>query len=305
MLAPIILFVYNRPWHTEQTVEALKMNELVSKSDFFIFSDGSKAKNDENVEKVREYIKTIDGFKSVTIIEREKNFGLANSVISGVTDVVNRYGKVIVLEDDVVTSQNFLEFINEALFKYEGAERVYSISGYNVPMDVPVEYKEDVFLTHRYSSQGWGTWKDRWKEADWSVENWEEVFSKKEINNLFRRGGDDLPYILKAQMNGTLNSWAIRWYYSHFRKNRFTIFPIKSLVENIGFDGTGVHCGNAENSLNKPVIIDPKLKIRLPEKIEFNKEINNLFVAHYKYGLKDRLRRFIKESIRYKINKSE
>lgn len=301
-LSPIILFVYNRPWHTEQTVEALKKNELSSESELFIFSDGPKKENDENVKKVREYIKTIDGFKAVNIIEREKNIGLANSVISGVTEIVNKFGKVIVLEDDIVTSSRFLQFMNESLEKYEGDERIFSISGYNVPMKCPAEYDKNVFLSYRYSSWGWATWKDKWYEADWDVQGWEEVFSDKGVNKKFQRGGEDLHYIFKAQMNGTLNSWAIRWYYSHFRKDRFTLFPVKSLVENIGFDGTGVHCGHAQNAPNKPSISE-NATIDLPDKIEFDQKMNDLFVSHFKYGLKDKIRRFIKELIRYKVNK--
>lgn len=301
-LSPIILFVYNRKWHTEQTVEALKKNELAGESDLFIFSDGPKKENDENVKEIRRYLKTIGGFKSITIIEREKNIGLANSVIAGVTEVVNKYGKVIVLEDDIVTSKYFLKFMNDALEKYERDGRIFSISGYNVPMKCPAEYDKDVFLSYRYSSWGWATWKNKWDEADWNIQGWEEVFSDKSANKKFRRGGNDLPYILKAQMNGTLNSWAIRWYYSHFRKDMFTVFPVKSLVENIGFDGSGIHCGPAQNAPNKPVISE-NVTIELPENIEFDEKMNDIFISHYKYGLKDKIRRFLKELIGYRINK--
>ncbi|HSW61199.1 MAG TPA: sugar phosphate nucleotidyltransferase, partial [bacterium] len=292
----------NRPWHTEQTVEALKKNELASESDLFIFSDGPKVENDENVKKVREYIRSVRGFKSITIFEKDKNQGLANSIISGVTEIINKYGKVIVLEDDIVTSTRFLQFMNEALDKYEGDKKIFSVSGYNVPMKCPAEYDKDVFLSYRYSSWGWATWIDRWEEADWSVQGWEEVFLDKGVNKKFQRGGEDLHYIFKAQMNGTLNSWAIRWYYSHFRKERFTVFPVKSLVENIGFDGSGVHCGNAKNAPNKPVMSED-VKLKLPEKIEFDKKMNELFATHFRYGLKDKIRRFLKELIGYKIRK--
>lgn len=303
--SPIVLFVYSRPWHTLKTIEALKENKLAEESELFIFSDGFKVENDQNINKVRDIVKSVKGFKSITVIEREQNIGLANSVIAGVTEIVNKYGKVIVLEDDIFTAPGFLKYMNEALVKYEKDERIFSVSGYNVPMKVPADFDKEVFLSYRYSSWGWATWKDRWHEADWDVRNWEEVFNNRETNKLFRRGGDDLPYIFKAQMNGTLNSWAIRWYYSHFRKNRLTVFPVRSLVENIGFDGTGIHCGKAEDAPNKPVIVDSNLEITLSEKIEFNKEMNDIFVSHFKYGFKDKLRRFIKELIGYKVNKSE
>ena len=147
------------------------------------------------------------------------------------------------------------------------------------------------------------TWKDRWNEADWDVLGWQKIFTDKTKNKLFRRGGDDLPYILRAQMNGTIDAWDIRWYYSHYSKNRFTVFPTYSLVENIGFDGSGIHCGNAGKAPNKPVIAQNGDKIVLPDTLEFDEEMNKLFISRYKYTFKDKLRRFLKELLRYKINK--
>ncbi len=302
-LAPIILFVYNRPEHTIQTIEALKRNNLATKSILYVFSDAAKkGKDRDKVSEVRNIIVRLDGFKEINIIEASQNIGCADSIIQGISHVMERYGKAIIVEDDIVTVPNFLEFMNEALDIYEGDKNIFSISGYNVPMKYQAEYDKDVFLSYRYSSWGWATWKDRWKEADWSVKGWEEVFNKKEVNKLFRRGGDDLPYILKAQMNGTIDAWDIRWYYSHFKKNRFTVFPVKSLVENIGFDGTGIHCGPAQNAPNKPVISE-NVTIELPENIEFDQKMNDIFISHYKYGLKDKARRFLKELVKYRINK--
>ena len=134
-MIPIILFVYNRPWHTRQTVKALQKNELAGRSDLFIFSDGPKDEQTEKaVQKVREYIHTIDGFQTVTIREREENWGLANSIIDGVTQIVNEYGRVIVLEDDLMTSPFFLRYMNDALNLYECEEKVISIHGYIYPL---------------------------------------------------------------------------------------------------------------------------------------------------------------------------
>ena len=304
MLAPIILFVYNRPKHTETVLNALKKNSLAASSILYVFSDAAKKEKDfENVNKVREIINKIDGFKEVIVTEAETNFGCANSVISGITKVINKHGKAIIVEDDILTAPNFLEFMNEALDRYENDKRIFSISGYNVPMPIPENYKKPAFLTYRYSSWGWATWIDRWNEADWDVLGWQEIFTDKTKNKLFRRGGDDLPYIFRAQMNGTMNSWAIRWYYSNYSKNRFTVFPTYSLVENIGFDGSGIHCGNAGKAPNKPVIAQNGEKIVLPDTLEFDEEMNKLFIARYKYTFKDKLRRFLKELLHYKINK--
>ena len=171
-LAPIVLFTYNRPLHTKQTVQALQKNYLASESELYIYSDGPKDKNaTEKVREVREYIKSIDGFKKVTIFERDKNLGLANNIISGVTKIVNEYGKIIVLEDDIVTSKYFLKFMNEALEIYMNEKKVWHISGWNYPLDK--DGLGDIFLWRGMNCWGWATWSDRW------------CFYKKDLNKIF------------------------------------------------------------------------------------------------------------------------
>lgn len=302
-LAPIVFFVYNRPKHTETVLNALKKNTLAKDSLLYVFSDAAKKEKDfENVNKVREIVNKIDGFKKVFVTEAKTNIGCADSIISGIAKVINEHGKAIIIEDDILTAPNFLEFMNEALEKYENDKRIFSISGYNVPMQIPGNWETPVFLTYRYSSWGWATWIDRWSEADWDVLGWQEIFTDKTKNKLFRRGGDDLPYILRAQMNGTIDAWDIRWYYSHYAKNRFTVFPAYSFIENIGFDGSGIHCGKAGKAPNKPVIAQNGEKIVLPDALEFDEEMNKLFISRYRYTFKDKLRRFLKELLHYKIN---
>jgi len=162
IFAPIVLFTYNRPWHTRRTIEALQKNHLASESVIFIFSDGPKTEEDEpKVEEVRKFLKTIQGFKQIEIIEREKNWGLAKNIIDGVTKVVNEYGKVIVLEDDIVTSPSFLKFMNEALNRFEDKEKVMHISGYMYP--IKTEGLPDTFFIKPTSCWGWATWKRAWK----------------------------------------------------------------------------------------------------------------------------------------------
>jgi len=164
VLAPIVLFVYNRPWHMRQTIEALQKNELAEVSELFIFSDGPKSEADkEKVLEVREYIKTIPGFKSVTLIKRERNIGLAQSIITGVTDVINRYGRIIVLEDDMVTSPYFLKFMNEALEFYKDAEKVVCVHGYIYPIEAKLP---ETFFLRGADCWGWATWKRGWDLFD-------------------------------------------------------------------------------------------------------------------------------------------
>ena len=160
-LAPIVLFVYNRPLHTKQTIEALQKNELAKESELFIYSDAPKSSEvQSDVDEIREYIKSINGFKKVTIVERDENWGLANSIIDGVTKIVNEYGKIIVLEDDLVTSPYFLRFMNDSLARYETEERVWHISGYSQPFN-KLNIKEHFFIKPT-TCWGWGTWLNRW-----------------------------------------------------------------------------------------------------------------------------------------------
>lgn len=259
-LAPIILFIYNRPWHTQQTVEALQKNELAKESELFIYSDAPKNEQAiENVAEVREYIKTIDGFKKVRVIERDKNWGLADSIIDGVTKIVNEYGRVIVLEDDLVTSPYFLRFMNDGLEFYQDKPEIMSISGYTLPptcMRFPKNFTDDIFLNYRNSSWGWATWADRWNLVDWEVKDFYQLRSDPEQQKLFNRGGDDLTDMLKSQMEGKINSWAIRFSYAHFKQGMYSVCPHYSYVNNIGHDGTGTHCGETnifENDLSKAI----------------------------------------------------
>ena len=246
MLSPIVLFVYNRPLHTEQTIEALKKNELADKSDLFIYSDGPKVENDENVLKVREYIKTIDGFKSVTIIERDHNLGLAGSIISGVTEIVNKYGKVIVLEDDLVTSEFFLKFMNDALNHYENVEKVVCVSGFVPEIDMLPE----TFFLKGADCWGWGTWKRGWILFE---KNGEVLLSglkeKKMLREFDINGQSPRSAMLRDQISGKVDSWAIRWLASAYLNEKFCLYPGKTLINNIGLDGSGVNSRTVEECI--------------------------------------------------------
>jgi len=290
--SPIILFVYNRPWHTEQTVEALKKNELASESDLFIFSDGPKVGNDENVRKVREYIKKVDGFKSVTVVENEKNLGLVESIIQGVSETIDKYGKVIVLEDDLITSKFFLKFMNEALNIYAKKENIYSVSGYMFPIKTE---KTESFLMPFISTWGWGTWKEQWKyfKKDLNPSEIEEQFKSDSIKKRFNLSDYDYFWMLKNKLN---TSWGIRWYYSVFIRGGLNVFPTKTLVTNIGFDGSGINC--RRNSVND---LDIKnFDINVKNTMEIDLDMYGKYLDYFKNkGVKSRclnfLSRFLKK----------
>jgi hypothetical protein len=249
-LAPIALFVYNRPMHTRRTVEALLENEPVAESDLFIFSDAAKKPEAaESVRKVREYIRTITGFKSVKIVERDRNWGLANSIIDGVTSVVNQYGQVIVLEDDLVVSPYLMEYMNAALERYQDDERVMQISGHMFPTDFAAT-TDAVFLPMT-TSWGWATWARAWEHFDPRTTGYARLKADAVLRKRFNLDGAyDYFSMLEAQLAGRVDSWAIRWYLSVFLHGGLVLFPRMSLVKNTGFDGSGTHtAGNTAEPL--------------------------------------------------------
>jgi hypothetical protein len=245
--APIVLFTYDRPAHTRQTLEALSANDGAAESELVVYSDGPKtADREEPVRLVREYLRTVAGFKSVSVIERESNIGLANSVIAGVTEALTHSPSVVVMEDDLLTARDFLLFVNSALSTYEQRQDIFSVTGYNYPLQIPSTYREDAYLSYRSSSWGWGTWRDRWSQVDWSVGDYDDFVRDARAQELFRRGGDDLQPMLELQMAGELDSWSIRFDYAHYKHDALCVHPVVSRVQNIGFDGSGVHSGDSD-----------------------------------------------------------
>lgn len=280
-LSPITIFVYNRLDHTKKTIEALQKNELARDSDLIIFSDAAKNEaNAGSVRVLRDYLKTINGFKSVKIVERSKNFGLAESIINGVTEIVNRYGKIIVLEDDLVTSPHFLEYMNEALDMYENEEAVISIHGYIYP--VKKELPETFFLKGA-DCWGWATWKRGWGLFGPDGQKLLNELKSRKLEREFNWGGA-YPYLqmLKSQIRGLNNSWAIRWHASAFLKNKLTLYPGESLVKNIGLDDSGTHTSKHGSDLfvsqikDRPIKLEP---ITVQENIEALKIIKQYFFS--------------------------
>ncbi|MDR3704380.1 MAG: glycosyl transferase [Paludibacteraceae bacterium] len=281
-LAPIVLFVYNRPEHTLKTLTALKNNKYADSSSLYIYCDGPKKGSDvvctQNISQVRKIVKSDKWCKDVYIIESEINIGLANSIKKGVTEIVNQFGKVIVLEDDIVTSPAFLGYMNKALAYYENKKSVFSVSGYNYPsamINIPADYEYDVFVSVRNSSWGWGTWADRWKLIDWECENYKVVLNSKEIQNAFNRGGDDVYELLRMQQSGELKIWSIQATLAQFENHLVTIFPKVSYVDNVGLDGSGENCSISINLRNKT--INTNEDIRFLDVLYEDKRIINTF----------------------------
>jgi len=229
-------------WHTCRTIEALQKNVLADRSDLFIFSDAPKNdKNIKKVEEVRKYIESISGFGSVTIVKRSENFGLAKNIINGVTEIVNKYGRVIVLEDDIVTSPYFLKYMNDALEIYKDEPRVMHISGYTP--NIPVYNLPETYFFRLPSSWGWATWNRAWKFFKKDMNVFYD-FSRQEIRAFNLDGAENFWLQLKKNKKGKIDTWGIFWYASVFKQNGICCYPAQSLVENIGFDSTGVHCSS-------------------------------------------------------------
>ena len=240
---PVILFAFNRPEGLKAIIESLLQNEEAKHSVLYVFVDGPRFQRKgevENVEKVRDYVKSITGFKEVHYKFALQNKGLGNSVIKGVTEVINRYGKAIVLEDDLILAPNFLFFMNQGLDKYKEETSVFSICGYSNKVKVPKDYSYDTYFCTRSSSWGWATWADRWNSVDWELENFDKYhILKKEFN---RWGGSDCWKMLNDWKCGRNKSWAIRFCFAQFLQKKVSLFPVTSKVQNDGFDGKGTNC---------------------------------------------------------------
>jgi len=242
-LAPIVLFVYNRPWHTQQTLDALSKNELASKSKLYIYSDGPQENAAEEqfqkIKEVRSLIRKRKWCGEVEVIEHEKNLGLAGSIISGVTEVVNESGQIIVLEDDIISSSYFLNYMNDALALYDGCEQVACISAYIYP--VRKELPETFFMRGA-DCWGWATWQRAWNTFEEDGAKLLQTIRENGFQSAFDFG-DAYPFtqMLEDLTEAKNDSWAIRWYASSFLKEMYCLYPGRSLVQNIGIDGSGIH----------------------------------------------------------------
>ena len=276
-LAPIILFAYNRPKHVKQVLEALQQNKLSEQSELFIFSDGGKDFEDEElVEETRKILDNTTGFKKTTVIKRPVNFGLAANVIDGVSTIIEKYGKVIVLEDDLITSPTFLSFMNKALNVYENVDEVAHIhsfcyAGLNLP---------DTFFIKWVGSTGWATWRKSWRLFERNGEKLLAELKEKKLTKAFDFNGK-YPYtrMLKRQIAGRNNSWAIRWNASLFLNNKLSLNTGKSLIYNIGFDGSGMHSGSQD--FYNMGLFDGELEIKKPEMIKESVDARKQFEIFY------------------------
>jgi len=300
MNAPIALFVYARPDHVRRTVEALLKNSEAANSDLIVFSDAPRTSGkEEAVRQVREYIKGIEGFRSLTVHHRTENYGLAKSITEGVGHMLTQYDRVIVMEDDLETSPFFLRYMNDALNRFADDDRVISVHGYVYPVQKPIP---EVFFLRGADCWGWATWRRGWKffnpDGRFLLD---EMKRQKLLKEFDLNGAYSYSGMLQGQINGANDSWAVRWHASAFLANKLTLYPGRSLVHNIGNDGTGTHCGasavlDVELSTT-PIRLD---QVTVEESVEAKKAIEDFLRA--KQGTLQRIiRRLTPRNIRQKL----
>ena len=275
-IAPIVLLTYNRPEHTRRTLEALLQNELCADSELYIFSDGWRTEEDRAaVLQVREQIAALEGFKAVHMQMNSSNVGLAANVMEGVTQVVRQHGRVIVVEDDLIVSPTFLSFMNRALERYKDEERVGHVHGFCYP-DMP---GGDAYLIRWAGSWGWATWERAWEHFNADGRELLKELKRRRLTRLFDFNGTyKYTRMLRRQIKGVNNSWAIRWYASLFLSGMLALNAGESLVQNIGFDGSGTHSGDQE--IFKAELCTRELSVEV-EVLEENAEVRQAFGCYY------------------------
>lgn len=301
-LAPIILFVYNRPQHTATALEALANNPLAKDSTLYIYADGAKADASaetlQKIKETREVIKSKTWCKEVIIVEREKNYGLANNILNGVTEIINKHGKIIALEDDLVTAPHFLNYMNDALNQFENKTEVACISAYVYPIaNLP-----ELFFIKGADCWGWATWKRVWDNFETDGTTLIQQLESQQLTKAFDFNGT-YPYtgMLRDQIAGKNNSWAVRWYASAFLKNKLCLYPAQSLVNNIGTDGSGTHFSSStttfETVLSQKAINVTALDAK--ENAKARQQFENYFASLKAFGPStgDKLKAAIKQLV--------
>ncbi len=298
--APIIIFSYNRPDHLKKTIKALAANEMAKQSTLYIYCDGAKKNADriqnDAISLNRQVAHDAEGFKEVIVIERASNYGLADNIIGAVTDVVNEYGRVITLEDDVITSKGFLRYMNDALDLYEKDERVMHISGYMYPHKRKLP--DTFFYEVPYPGGGWATWKRAWNHFSNDIDELYTYWSPrwKDFNKF---GGDYLQKQLECNKEGSLYTWFIKWHAVVLRLGGLTLYPHTSLTNNIGFDNSGSNCGTMTKfDIKEPADSVPVQRIKIKENRTAARIIYHFYSGHwyskrYRVALLSKIKRFL------------
>lgn len=272
VMAPVLIFTYIRIDHLRKTISALQSNPLAKQTDLFVASDFQRTDAEaKEVSAVRDFLKSIVGFKSVTLLLRDRNLGAAENCFSALNVIFVKFDCVILMEDDIVTAPGFLQFINDALKKYSANEKVFSVTGYCPPIEIPGTYQYDAFFFPRMSAWGCGITKEMFKSVrEITPDEYDQFVSNKKLSEAFVKGGEDLLVMLKDVAYGLLDAWDVRCMYTQFLNDQYTVYPSQSLVSNIGFDGTGIHCGKTDQF---DVALSDRTEFSFPDDIYVDQRI--------------------------------
>lgn len=294
-LAPIGVSTYSRLGHLQETIAALQNNPLAKESELYIFSDAPRLGDKEKVAAVRKYLRTIDGFKAIHIIERTENNRVANNR-GGIRMLLDKYGKMIFLEEDVVTAPGFLRFMNDALEFYKDNPRIGSISAYCPPIDIPDSYPDDVFALTRFNPWGVGLWSRYYRmDTPISKEAYSRIFNdKKQLKMLARSVGQEALPIIKMDVDGELNAGDMKSIFWQFVEDKISIYPRRSLVQNIGQDGTGLHMG-VTNKWDISKVWNKTSDFKFVTNIAVDEGIRKAHYDFYKADAKTKLIQFMQQ----------
>jgi hypothetical protein len=242
-IAPIGLSTYSRLSHLKRNIDALRKNTIAKFSDLYIFSDAPRKEDEAKVKKLRQYLKTIDGFNNITIFERKENNRVKNNR-GGIKYLLDKFGKIIFLEEDIVTAPGFLQFINTALNHFKKSNDIFSITGYTPPINAHLYCNEDAFLLPRFSAWGFGIWKEQFDTIQYFDLNELKQSIKIKSNRQFVSDhiGEDAFLMMHLEAEGLIDALDVKAIYRQMLNRQFTVYPRYSLLQNIGHDGTGLHC---------------------------------------------------------------
>ncbi len=277
-LAPIILFAYKRPHELQQTLQALQANHLASQSELYVFADGPRHPADvSKVAATRAVLDQITGFKAIHRFYSPHNIGCAESIIAGISSVLKQHPAAIVVEDDIVTSPNFLDFMNQSLQQYGANKAVFSVGGYTFPLRKPAGYTDDVYFFGRTCAWGWGIWADRWFKADWELTDFNTFINDSAAKNRFNEGGSDRVRMLERAYTKEIDAWDIRLCYAEFRQQGLTLFPTLSKTLNIGVDSPDSTTEVVYDRYRTPLDTGEQRTFQLPEQVNVNEDYARQF----------------------------
>lgn len=292
--APVVVFAFNRPAHLSKCLTALAADSFAARTKVFIMADGPRGEHDRGgVSAVRKLIDQPswkERFSGFEVRCSSVNRGLAASIIDGVAGILEDFDRVIVLEDDLVVADGFLEYMNDCLDLFKDKRKVASVTGYCPLARIPDSYRYDVMAVPRMCSHGWGTWRERWSEIDWTRRDYTEIWTNRLLRNRMNATGEDQLYRLRRQVTGVIRTWAILFQAWLVLEDRYTIYPRRNMVKNIGFDGSGTHTRAVDKMFAD---IDASVHGLDVREVYPDATIVKAFHATYSGSLLGRLKRFL------------